>query len=517
MAAIRQTLIYAMIFSSATTIGYDSGYLNGVLGAPDFIALYGKHDAADNSMYLTAYTRSTFSSLLVVGTIVGCIATSFVTQLIGRRGCLVVAATSYAAGVAMQTAGPAAAVFILGRVLLGFALGFISNTVPSYLMECSTAKNRGRFMGVYTLFLTSGNVIACGISLGTSKYTDSRGWRITIGFQLFLAVTIFIGAMICPESPLVLAKRNKYDEARWALATLKNKEQDSKDVNMALEEIRHHLTEQAQHGDVNLMECFRGAELRRTLLGTAMSFFTIATGITFWFGYGTTFFLAAGINNSYLISLILAITNCVSTVPSIYLIERIGRRNSLLWGGAIMAITQILTGVIHSVAPDSSASKNMLVAGAVIFIAAYAATWGMGGRSLRWLMMTEPFSNRLRVPQSAIVFVAYWTVTWLIGFVTPYMVDATAGDLGVNVAYIWLGMGILSILWAYLCVPEFAGLSSLESDLWKIDLLFEQNVPAWRSVAWQKRLRTINSIDISASGSQVVDEIKIEVGGEKGL
>ncbi|KAK7698460.1 hypothetical protein SLS64_012581 [Diaporthe eres] len=221
------------------------------------------------------------------------------------------------------------------------------------------------------------------------------------------------------------------------------------------------------------------------MLGMAMSFFTIATGIIFWFGYGTTFFMASGVNNSYLISLILAVTNCVFTAPSIYLIERFGRRWSLMVGGIIMALTQILTGAIHSASPDSLASRNMLVAGAIIFIAAYAPTWGIGG----WVVMTEPFSNRLRIIQTSLVLGVYWIITWLVGFVTPYMVNPTAANLGVNVAFIWFGIGLVSILWAFFYVPELAGLSRAE-----VDLLFEQRVPAWRSVAWKKNLRAINGI-----------------------
>lgn len=49
--------------------------------------------------------------------------------------------------------------------------------VPSYLMECSTASNRGRLMAFYSQFLTTGNVLACGINYGTNKYSDSRSWR----------------------------------------------------------------------------------------------------------------------------------------------------------------------------------------------------------------------------------------------------------------------------------------------------------------------------------------------------
>lgn len=76
--------------------------------------------------------------------------------------------------------------------------------------------------------------------------------------------------------------------------------------------------------------------------------------------------------------------------------------------------------------------------------------------------MTEPFSNRLRITQTSLVLGFYWVITWLVGFVTPYMVDEMAADLGVNVAYIWFGIGVLSIIWAFFFVPELAGLSRAE-------------------------------------------------------
>ncbi|EXF79128.1 monosaccharide transporter [Colletotrichum fioriniae PJ7] len=496
MFSARQVLVYSIIFSSATIIGYDSGYLNGVLGSEDFTRIYGvKHDSTGD-LYLTPYTRSIFSALFVVGALVGCQLVAPLTNLIGRRGNLFTASITYAAGVALQTAGLAPAVFVVGRVLLGVALGLISITVPAYLMECSSPTNRGQLMAFYTQFLTTGNVIACGISLGTSKYTDSRSWP----FQLVLALIVFVGVFFCPESPLLLAKKKKEPEARRALATLRNADVNSLEVNEAMAEIENFIMDQNANGSAKFSECFRGTDLRRTIIGVAMSFFTISTGITFWFGYGTTFFAAAGIDDSYLISLVLAITNCVFTAPSMYLIERLGRRRSLIAGGILMGIAQLLTGIIHSAAPDSKADKMMLIVGAVFFIASYAPTWGIGG----WLLMAEPLSDRARNYQSSIVLTAYWIITWLVGFVTPYMIDETAGDLGVKVSYIWFGMTVLSLVWAYTCVPELTGLSRME-----IDKLFEENVPAWRSRAWQKKLRTIHAVPEAGPDEAVVMEEKM--------
>lgn len=79
--------------------------------------------------------------------------------------------------------------------------------------------------------------------------------------------------------------------------------------------------------------------------------------------------------------------------------------------------------------------------------------------------MTEPYSQRLRLHQSTITMLVYWLSTWAIGFVTPYLVDATAADLEIKVCFIWLAMIVVSIVWAYFYVPELSGLSGSDVSL----------------------------------------------------
>ncbi|KAJ6042998.1 Major facilitator superfamily domain general substrate transporter [Penicillium canescens] len=497
MVSFGQCIIYGMIFASGALIGYDSGYLNGVLGSEDFIKRYGITNPSTRETYLQPHTRSLFTSILVVGTMLGSALASIAADRIGRKGSLMLAAVVYTIGVVLQIIAPPPAVFAIGRAFLGAALGIISVVSPMYLVESSKANTRGRLVSFYSLLLTCGNVLACGISLGTSKLSGANTWRITIAFQLFLALVVFGGAIIAPESPVLLMKKGKPEKARKSIAALRNIGIASDEMQQVYEEITDWAAEQSTYESVRLIECFQGPNLRRQLLGMCMAILTIATGITFWFGYGTTFFQEAGVSNSYLISLVLALVNAIFTAVSTILVEKVGRRTCLLWGAVIMGVTMLVPAVINSVSPGSASDHIALVIGAVIFIAAYATTWGTVG----WVVMTEPYSQRLRLYQSTLTMLVYWLATWTIGFVTPYLVDETAADLGINVCYIWFAMIVISVVWAYSYVPELSGLSVAETDL-----LFDTGVPAWKSKEWHGQIGSCEAIiPVTENNTQEVD------------
>ena len=209
---------------------------------------------------------------------------------------------------------------------------------------------------------------------------------ITVACQLFLALIVLGGALMAPESPVLLTKKGLPEQARKSIAALRGIGISSVEMVLEYGEIVAWTTEQSAHENVRLSEIFRGANLRRQLLGMSMAILTIASGITFWFGYGTTFFKEAGVSDSYLISVILALVNAIFTALSTILVEKVGRRTCLLWGGVIMGIMMLIPAVLSSASPGTTADNNALIAGAVIFIAAYAATWGTMGTK-RYVMM----------------------------------------------------------------------------------------------------------------------------------
>ncbi|RAH51637.1 general substrate transporter [Aspergillus piperis CBS 112811] len=451
-------LMFAVTLGSGSLIGFESGYLNGVLASDDFIHRYGSCDAEGNYS-LSPTTRSLFTSMLIVGALIGCCSAPLLQKSYGFRGRFLLGSISLAIGIALQLIGKFEVVFILGRVLEGYTLGIISTTVPSYLIETVPSTSRGLVIGLYEQVVTMGLVTASGGNYGLSYLSGSKQWRIEIAIQFAHAMLLMIAGISNPESPRHLAKLGNHAAARTSLGRLRGLAADSPELDEAIAELQIWLLEDAeQQQKARLRECFEGPNLRRLVLGCSMGFHAESTGIVFFLSYSTTFLAGAGITNAYLITFIIGLVMSASTLPSIYCLDHLGRRSCAFIGGTMMLIVCIVTGAIHSAAPLSAASQHALIAGSLLFIFAYASSWG----SLAWLVITEAYSSRLRTYQSTISMCFYWISQWIFGFITPYMVDESAGNLGVNMMYVLAGFTVLSLAWAYFYLPELSGLTQAE-------------------------------------------------------
>lgn len=96
--------------------------------------------------------------------------------------------------------------------------------------------------------------------------------------------------------------------------------------------------------------CFTGkitkpsSNFRRTVLGIGMQAMQQLTGINFIFYYGTVFFKSLphdAVKNPFLISMVATIVNCLTTPLAFYMVERVGRRRLLIFGGCGMIVSQL--------------------------------------------------------------------------------------------------------------------------------------------------------------------------------
>jgi len=131
-------LICAFASFGGIFFGYDSGYINGVLGSPIFqAAVEGLADGVKPKAISSSNT-SLIVSILSAGTFFGAIAAGDIADRMGRKWTVILGCLIYTVGVVIQMItglGDPLAVIVVGRLIAGVGVGFESAIVILYMSE----------------------------------------------------------------------------------------------------------------------------------------------------------------------------------------------------------------------------------------------------------------------------------------------------------------------------------------------------------------------------------------------
>lgn len=108
---------------------------------------------------------------------------------------------------------------VIGRVIVGVAVGVASLIVPLYISELAPASHRGRLVVISVLFITLGQLLAYVVSmiLEPPRVKRDLAWRLTLGLGGVPAVVQFGLMLLMPETPRWLMKHRGAGAAGKAL------------------------------------------------------------------------------------------------------------------------------------------------------------------------------------------------------------------------------------------------------------------------------------------------------------
>ncbi|KAM0700909.1 hypothetical protein Q7P35_012631 [Cladosporium inversicolor] len=485
-------LMCAFAAFAGMLFGYDSGYISSVLGMKQFKLDYG-HEVSridqnavpqpgNPNVYIdyATWQKSLIVSILSAGTFFGALISGSLADRFGRRTTIIAGCAIFIAGVVIQVGATYVEAFVVGRLVAGFGVGFVSAINILYMSEIAPRKIRGAIVSCYQFAVTLGIMLASCVGYTTQDRTDSGSYRIPISIQFLWAVVLATGLFFLPESPRYFVKKGDLDRAADALARVRGQSKDNEYILDELAEIQANYEYEKEIGEEGWQGCFAGgwrrnSNLRKILIGTMLQFWQQWTGINFIFYYNTTFFQTVGLQNPFLISMITTVVNVCSTPISFYTIEKFGRRPLLIWGAVGMTVSEFVIAIVGTVSEDSKAASYVLIVFVCLFIFFFASTWGPAG----WVIIGEIFQLPIRSKGVAISTAANWFWNCIIGVIVPYMVDPAYGNLGSKVFFIWGGLCGCSIFWAYFFVPETRGLT-----LEQVDKMMEE-VTARKSATWK--------------------------------
>ncbi|EON63077.1 hypothetical protein W97_02304 [Coniosporium apollinis CBS 100218] len=456
--------------------GYDSGYISGVLGMDYFKYQFGGpvpadfdhtsyYDGETYYMYQT-WQKSLITAILSAGTFLGAVVAGGFADWLGRRTTIIMGCAIFLAGVILQTASTTVPLLIVGRFVAGIGVGFVSAIIILHMSEIAPKAVRGMIVAGYSFAVTVGLLLASCVTYATKDRMDTGSYRIPIAIQAVYALILGVGLFLLPESPRWYVKKGRLEKAQAALCRIRGQPQESEYIRAELDELIANYEHEIASMQGGWMDCFKGgwkpnSNLRRVVIGISMQMFQQWTGVNFIFYYGTTFFQQAGVPQTpFIIGIITTVVNVGSTPLSFWTIERFGRRPLLIFGALGMLTCEFIIAIVGTAAPNSGAAGYVLVVFVCIYISFFASTWGPAA----WVIIGEIYPLPIRAKGVALSTASNWLWNFIIGYITPYMVDPSAGNLGAKVFFVWGSTCAACLLFAYFFVPETKGLSLEQVD-----------------------------------------------------
>lgn len=437
---------------------------------PDFINRFGQ-EQPNGERAFDVTIQSLIVSLMSIGTLFGALAGAYTADWFGRRRSLSIGVAVFIIGNIIQITAMNSWVHLtVGRIVAGLGVGVLSIGVPMFQSECCPREIRGAVVASYQLMITIGILVSNLINFGVRDNPGSdsdASWRIVIGLGIGFSLPLGIGVLFSPESPRWLAGRGRWEDARMSLARLRGMKDDLMNpiVNDDFKEMETSIQEQHSAGQGTWKECFTGQPsgiprlVYRTILGCALQFFQQWTGVNYFFYYGATIFKAAGIEDPIQTQLILGAVNVAMTIPGLYLIERLGRRKPLWFGGLWQAAWLLIFAIIGIVRPPTEhpSSGIVMIVCACMFIASFAMTWG----PFIWVVIGETFPLRTRAKQASLATAFNWLGNFLIAFLTPYANDG----IGYAFGFVFFACNFVAAAIVYFFLFETKSLSLENVDV----------------------------------------------------
>ena len=431
----RANMGYVSAIVAVATIGgflfgYDSGAVNGTQpGLTEAFGLVPGSFSPENGLGFTVAS-------LLIGCFIGAFFAGRLSDMMGRRNVMRVAAVMFLVGALVQGFATDHLIFVLARIVGGMAVGAASVLSPAYISEVAPASIRGRMTTVQQIMIITGLTgaflvnyfLAAAAGVSTAQFwLGLEAWRWMYLMQALPAAIFLVALFFIPESPRYLVSRGRDDTALTVLTRL-----FGADVARAkLEEIR--ATFSADHRP-RLSDVLAPAGASNFLgmrpivwVGIMLAVFQQLVGINVIFYYGATLWQLAGFseNDSLLINIVSGAVSIAACLVTIAVIDKIGRKPLLLIGSAGMAVTLfVMVYAFNQGSLDAEGnlvlSKDLgtiAVVAANLYVIFFNVSWG----PVMWVMLGEMFPNQIRGSALAVAGFFQWFANFLISFSFPAM------------------------------------------------------------------------------------------------
>lgn len=460
----KRVVFWCVFFAFATTgWGFDAQVNGAMVSVPSFRRTFG-YDYQGQAV-IPASWLSGFNSISSVGQFFGGFACSWLSDRIGRKLSLLCGLALVTGGIFGEVFAFSRPGFLIGKMILGFGLGFYLTIGPLYCSEVAPVVLRGIITGGINFAIVIGQLLSNAVIKGFGGRTDNWGYRGPFAIQWLFVAILLSGLYWAPESPWYHVRKGRIEKARASLRQLYG---PSVDVAPQLAMIIRTVDEDAEFASsARWIQCFQGTNLVRTFISCGVFACQHLSGIVFVLGFSTYFFELAGIKTSDAFDLGVGVTACgvVGVIISWSLINNFGRRKLFISGMIGMTMVLLLMGILDVV--HTSAARWVEASCTVVYALIYQATIGC----IAFAVLGETSTAGLRAKTVGLATAVQAVFGTVMNIVVPYMVNPDKANLKGKVGFIFGGLCAIGTVWSYFYVPELKGKTFAE-----VDYLFQHRI-----------------------------------------
>lgn len=441
----------------SSLIGFETQAGGFVLLIPQFRQDFG-HNVDDS------YTLEGSWQFVITGgpygtNVLGSFAGSYLSDRIGRKYAILIGCICTIPFVICEVIATKIEVFFVGKFMNSFFLGVLQTSLASYLAEISPLALRGVSIALLNLCQALGGLVSAIIMYGVRNVDNRWTYRSMLVAQFFFSGVSIIFCLFMPESPYWLLSKGKNKVALKEIHRLyKSKKTAVGQYAVACLTILE--ANQANADSDSILECFKGTNLRRTLIAMLPMLMQSLSGVAYISNYSTYYYQLAGFSdtNSYQIAVGAQALSLARNMTSWFLLDRIGRRSLFLGIGSLFVLN-LLTA---SLGLDTSNFRA--VQASCGFMAMYNYFFNIAIGPVAYVIASEIPTSRLKAKTTAIAFFTNNAFNCIWAFALSYMFNEDQANMGSSINFIFAGCCFISLFVFYFYHPELGGKSFEDLD-----------------------------------------------------
>ncbi|MEA5071194.1 sugar porter family MFS transporter [Petrimonas sulfuriphila] len=453
--------------SNVNNIGYVTflsvvAALGGFLFGYDTAVISGTVSQVSTQFSLTSLQSGWYVGCALVGSIIGVLFAGTLSDGFGRKRTMILSAILFTLSAVGCAISSNLDQLVLYRIIGGVGIGIVSIVCPLYISEVSPASHRGRMVSLYQLAVTVGflgaylmNYFLLDLSVDFSSHNallqkifGTEVWRGMLGAETLPALMFFLIIFLIPESPRWLLVKGQESKAVSIFSKIYN---NTSVIAHQINETKSMLQSERK-SDWKIL--LTPGIFRAVIIGVAIAMLGQFMGVNAVLYYGPSIFETSGLSSgdSLFYQSLIGMVNMGTSVLALLIIDKIGRKKLVYVGVSGMVISLLLIGFYFMMGKSLGLSSIFLLVCFLLYIFFTAGSIS----AVIFVFLSEMYPTQIRGTAMSIAGLSLWVGTYLIGQLTPWMLD-TLTPAGTFFLFAFMCLPYMLIVWKLM--PETAGKS----------------------------------------------------------